>query len=124
MAKPKLTLKQLIDDKEKLAGKKAKTKDVYVEELDAVVTIETPSRKLIMESMEIGESGADEFLVYNCIVEPNLRDKDLQKTYECAEPVDIVEKVFNIGSVKGIAEQALSMAGFDSKVTAVEELKN
>src|SRR5690606_8074326 len=98
--------------------------DVFVEELGAVITIEKPSRRLVMESLELAENGGDDFLVYNCIVEPNLKDPELQRVYECVEPTDVVEKIFNLGSTKGIAEQILLMAGFDSKVTAVDELKN
>lgn len=124
MTKKKLTIADLIDAKEKFDEKKKETKDVYVEELGAVVTIEKPTRKLIMESIEMGNEGGDDFLVYNCITEPNLKDSELQKIYGCVEPTDIVEKIFNMGSTKGIAEQVLSLAGFDSKVTAVDELKN
>lgn len=124
MTKQKLTLAKLIDDKEKSVGDKKVTKEVYIEQLDATVTIEKPNRSLILESFELGSSEADDFLIYNCIVEPNLKDKELQKVYGCIEPTDIIEKIFDLGSIKGIAEQALSMAGFDSKVTAVEELKN
>lgn len=124
MTKQKLTLTKLIDDKEKIASKKKITKEVYVEQLDATVTVGKPDRSLILESFELGSSEADDFLIYNCIVEPNLKDGELQKAYGCVEPIDIIEKIFDLGSIKGIAEQALSMAGFDSKVTAVEELKN
>lgn len=124
MSKQKLTIADLIAKKESLANKKKVTKDVYVEELGAVVTLEKPDRAIILESLEMENSTADDFLIYNCIVEPNLKDSELQKIYGCVEPVDIIEKIFDLGSIKGLAEHALSMAGFDSKVTAVDELKN
>ena len=124
MTKKRLTIAGLIDKKEKLAGGKKETKDVYVEQLDAIIKIEKPERSLILESLEMENSSADDFLIYNCIIEPNLKDNELQKNYGCVEPIDIIEKIFDLGSIKGIAEQALSMAGFDSKVTAVDELKN
>lgn len=129
MTKKKLTLGDLIENKEKLLGIKKTTKDLYIETLDAVITIERPDRALVMDTLELSEDknfdgNPDEYLVYNVMVEPNLKDAELQKIYECKEPTDIVSKIFDMGTVKGIAEQALGMAGFDSKVTAVEELKN
>lgn len=123
MTKKKLTLKELIDKKDKFAGAKKETKEIYVEKLDATVTIERPERSLIIESIEMGNDGGDNFLVYNCIVEPDLKDTELQKAYGCVEPTDIVDKIFDLGSVKGIAEQALSMAGADSKVSVVDDIK-
>lgn len=129
MTKKKLTLGDLIENKEKLLGIKKTTKELYLETLDATVTIERPDRALVMETLELSDDknyngNPDEYLVYNVMVEPSLKDKELQKIYECKEPTDIVSKIFDMGTVKGIAEQALGMAGFDSKVTAVEELKN
>lgn len=120
----KLTIADLIDKKEQFDGRRKETKELYIEELDATITIAKPDRSLIIDSFEFGNATGDDFLVYNSVVEPNLKDAELQKIYDCKEPIDIVEKIFDLGTIKGIAEQALSMAGFDSKVTAVEELKN
>lgn len=124
MTKTKLTIADLINNKEKLSHRKKITKDVYIDQLDAVVTLESPDRALILETLEMEGATSDDFLIYNCIIEPNLKDAELQKIYACVEPMDIIEKLFDLGTIKGLAEQALSMAGFDSKVTAVEELKN
>ena len=118
MTRKRLTIAELIDKKEMFFGKKKTTKEIYVEQLDATITIEKPDRSLILESLEL-EKGQDDFLIYNCIVEPNLKDAELQKAYGCVEPTDIVEKIFDLGSIKGIAEQALKMAGFESKVAVV-----
>lgn len=121
----RLTIADLINKKDRLAGKRKATKELYIEELDATIVIEKPDRSLIIESSEYEGAEGDDFLVYNCVVEPNLKDNELQKIYDCKEPTEIVSKVFDdIGTIKGIAEQALSMSGLDSKVTAVEELKN
>lgn len=124
MTKKKLTIADLIDNKERLSTSKNETKNIHIEKLDAVITIVKPARTLIFESLEMGSYGGDEFLVYNSIIEPNLKDKELQSAYGCVEPTDIVNEIFDMGTVKGIAEQALSMVGVDSKVKAVDDLKN
>jgi len=40
------------------------------------------------------------------------------------EPMDIVSKIFNPGTIAGIAKAGLKLAGYESNVTAVEDLKN
>lgn len=129
MTNKKLTITDLINKKEQLTAKKKSTKELYIEQLDATVTIETPDRSLVLEAIEMGqdeniESNGDDFLVYNIVTEPNLKDTELQKIYECKEPIDIVTKIFDIGTVSGIAQEAMKLAGFTSRVTPVDDLKN
>ena len=95
--------------------------DLYIEQLDATITILQPDRSTVMDSIE---SESDELMVYNIVVEPNLKDTNLHNAYGCAEPIEIVTKIFNPGSVAGIAKAGLKLAGYESKVSAVKDLKN
>ena len=64
-------------------------------------------------------------LIYSIISEPNLKDKELQKVYECKEPTDIVKGVFNDGEMSDIVSFATKKAGFvGGSVVEVEEVKN
>lgn len=119
--KKKLSLTDLIENKDKYQVKTGVEKDLYLEQLGATVTILQPERSMVLDSFE---SESDEYLVYNIVIEPNLKDPGLQKKYECMEPMDIVTKIFDPGTVTGIAKAGLKLAGYDSKVKMVEDLKN
>ncbi|MEK5070795.1 phage tail assembly chaperone [Sporosarcina sp. FSL K6-1508] len=119
--KKKLTLAELIDKKEQYLVKKEGTEELYLEQLNATVTIVQPDRQTVLDAFE---SESDEYLVYSMVTEPDLKDKDLQKAYGCAEPIDIVTKIFDPGTVAGIAKAGLKLAGFESNVTVVKNLKN
>lgn len=119
--KKKLSLTDLIENKEKYQVKTGVEKDLYLEQLGATVTILQPERSMVLDSFE---SESDEYLVYNIVIEPNLKDPGLQKKYDCVEPMDIVTKIFDPGTVTGIAKAGLKLAGYDSKVKMVEDLKN
>lgn len=129
MTKKKLTLTDLIQNKEKFQVKNKETEELYIERFDATVTIEKPERSLVLEALSMAEdkeqsTKADAFLVYNIMVEPNLKDKELQKEFGCVEPTDIVEKIFEPGEVTNIAKIALEMVGYDNAVKRVRDLKN
>lgn len=127
--KKKLSVTELIKDKEKFLPKENVTQELLIERLGATVTIRKPERSLVLETLELGkdenfEGNADDFMVYNIITEPNLKDPELQKAYGCVEPTDIVSKIFEIGEVSDIAKAGMKLAGFMSNATAVEDLKN
>jgi len=119
--KKKLSLTDLIEKKEKYEVKTGVKKELYLDQLDATVTILQPERSMVLDAIE---SQSDDYMVYNIVVEPNLRDAGLQKEYGCVEPMDIVSKIFNPGTIAGIAKAGLKLAGYESNVTAVEDLKN
>lgn len=131
MSKKKLTLSDLIQKKDQLkrSNDEKKKKELYLEQLDATITIEEPDVTLITESTELAndenyDGNGDEYLVYNVVVEPNLKDKELQKAYGCTEPIDIVRMIFSPGTIYGIAQEAMDLAGMNHKVTTVDKLKN
>lgn len=119
--KKKLTLTELIEKKEKYTAKEDVTTELYLDQLDATVTIMKPERQTVLDAIE---SESDDYLVYSMLVEPDLKDKELQKAYGCKEPMDIVAMIFDPGTVTGIARHGLKLSGFESNVTVVENLKN
>ena len=63
---------------------------------------------------------ADMYLVFECVVEPDLKDKSLHEAYGCADPIDIVNELFLPGEVAGIADKIMKLGGFGGSV----EIKN
>lgn len=125
----KLTLTDLIKKKDEIIRKDKKRKELHLEQLNATITIEEPDDALVMDSVDLAQDenfsgNGDDYLVYNMVIEPNLKDPELQKIYECNEPTEIVSKIFDRGTIKGIAEAGMELAGYTSKVTPVDKLKN
>ena len=67
---------------------------------------------------------ADPFMVYNVVIEPNLKDSKLQKEFGCVEPTDIVEKIFEAGEMVQISKAGLELAGYHKGINKVKDLKN
>lgn len=125
----KLTVSQLIKDKEKYQVKDDTKAEISIERLDASITIQKPSRSLCMEAMQMTTDEnqaekADIFMVYNTVIEPNLKDSKLQKEFGCVEPDDIVAKIFEIGEISQIATAAMDLAGYNSGVKRINDIKN
>lgn len=120
----KLTLKDLIARKEQMleSKKTKKTKELYIKSLDSTITIESPTGALAKEAQEM-ENG-DIHMVYSCVSEPCLKSKELQTAFNCIEPMEIVEKIFDIGEIPQIAVECLKLAGYLDGVKAVDEIKN
>ncbi len=126
----KLTIKDLLAQKEQLKKKKElRTQELYIESLDADITIQEPSRALALEALEMAQEGksdeADVYIVYHCVIEPDLKDKELQKEFGCVEPTDIVTMIFRPGEISAISGFALQLAGYGQGVRKVDrDLKN
>ena len=122
MTNKKLTVAELLKKKIVIGNK---TKELYSETLDGVFTVKSPDIDFIMEVTEM-EDGikANKQLVYECVLEPNLKDATLQEAYECTEPHDIVYKIFSAGEVNSIVEELFEMAGMNDRVQVVSKIKN
>ncbi len=120
----KITVSDLIKNAEtiKQEKKQCKTKDFYVKGLDGAVTISQPTDEVIEDALELPGKEGDRYLLYNCIVEPNLKDKDLQAAFQCREPLDIIPALFAQSEIRGLAMAALDLAGYGEG--RVEEIKN
>ncbi len=116
----KLTVQELIAQKEKLANKKQKKETLFIKSMDSEITIQAPTSSLILEAQERGAdeaTKADTYLVYQCMIEPDLKDKKLQEAFECVEPMDIVDLIFLPGEVASIADKIMTLGGFGGGVS-------
>lgn len=121
----KVTLKDLIARAEQSKADKKELRQLYVASLDGTITIIKPDRAMVLEAMDMGnEEDGDRYLVYNCVVEPNLKDKDLQNAYKTVSPLDIVDKIFDPGEVASISKEIVRLAGYIDSVKVVDDIKN
>ncbi len=118
----KLTLAELLRRKEQMlaARKTKKTLDLYVKSLDATITIEEPDGALCRDANDMEPGEGDKYMCYECVKEPNLKSKDAQEAFGCAEPMDIVEVVFKAGEIPQIAIECMKLAGYMGGVEAVK----
>ncbi|SFB62581.1 Phage XkdN-like tail assembly chaperone protein, TAC [Cohnella sp. OV330] len=124
-----LTIEQLLERKETLKQRKKRSIRLRVDSLNASIVIEEPSRALALEAMEMASDDmksdlADPHIIYQCVVEPNLKDAELQKAFGCKEPIDIVGMIFLPGEIGAIAGHALQLAGYGSGVSKIEDKIN
>jgi len=120
----KITLKELIARKEQMleAKKTPKTKELYIKSLDGTITVEGPTSALAKDAQEMTDG--DQYLVYQCVIDPCLKSKELQEAFGCVEPMEIVEKLFDPGEIPQISVECLRLAGYIDGVKAVEDVKN
>ena len=120
----KITLAELIRRKEQMleSKKKPKTATLYIKSLGGTITIESPTSDLARDAQDM--DNGDAYMVYSCVTEPCLKSKELQTTFECVEPMEIVEKVFEPGEIPQIAVECLKLAGYVDGVKAVDDIKN
>ena len=120
----KITLQELLRRKEQMLEdkKKPKTATLYVKSLDGTIQIESPTSALAREAQDM-ENG-DNYMVYSCVTEPPLKSKELQEAFDCVEPMEIVEKIFEPGEIPQIAIECLKLAGYVDGVKAVDDIKN
>ena len=119
-----LTLKDIIAKKQAIleSKKTPKTAQLYVKSLDGVITIKAPDAGIAQDA--VGMDNGDIYAVYQCVIEPNLKDKELQAEFGCVEPMDIVKVLFDEGEIPQIAQEALKLAGYIDGVEKVKEIKN
>lgn len=125
--KNKITITDLIAKKDILRNRKKATAEIETE--IGIITIVMSDKALVSDAIEMGRDGGDEYLCYECVSEPNLKDKKLQETFDCASPLDIVGKIFKPGEIATIATLIMRHAGYnDGKADFVkkmdEEIKN
>lgn len=125
-----ITIKDLLANKEQLKKKNAEKETLYIKSLAGNITIIEPSKALCMEVIEMAQDNArsdkaDAYMVYNCVVEPNLKDAGLQKEFGCVEPTDIVDILFKSGETASITGHCLQLAGYGRGLKKVDnDLKN
>jgi hypothetical protein len=123
-----ISIAEILEKKDKLKQKKAKTARLYVDSLESEIVIKVPDRKLAFELISMAQEGnekADAKAVYECVVEPDLKSKQLQEGFGVFEPMDVIDELFTAGEVGSISGHILQLAGFGQGVRKVDDdLKN
>lgn len=110
-----VTISELIAKKDEIKAQKSNLYDL--ETSIGIITVKMPSSKLVNDGWNLNDTlEGNKFLILESVVNPNLKDKELQKAFGCAEPTDIVAALFQAGEIPRIANALLNLAGFDGKV--------
>lgn len=122
----KVTLEDLIKRKEEIQSSRNKSVKVYIKSLDGYVVLATPDRKLVADSLECTTSmESNVHLIYNSMIEPNLKDKDTQKAFNVHTPKELLQAILSDGEIGFMAEELMNVSGYDRKgVKLVQEIKN
>jgi len=120
----KVKLSDLIAKADQKKAKHKKRKELYVKSLDGTIIVEKPDRALILDAFDMDQEG-NCYLIYECTIEPNLKDASLHAAYGCIKPMDIIDAIFEPGEIARISGEIVKMAGYDEdSVRMVEEIKN
>lgn len=123
----KLTIEDIIAKKDQIQDDKKKTVKIHVNSLGGYVTLAKPDRKLIADSLQ-KETGLDSniHVVYNTMIEPDLKDKEAQKAFGVLTPKELLTAILSDGEVSMIAEKLMEVAGYSQKAIRVitDEVKN
>ena len=122
----KLKLEDLISKAGETKGDKYV--GIYIKRLDATIKAKEPDNTLILEAIDILKENAHEsdlHLIYNSIIEPNIKDSTLHESYNVSRPVEILDEIFTLGEISNIAKILLKNSGYeDNSVKLVEDIKN
>lgn len=122
-----LTAKDLLERKQAIQDRK--NEKIVIQTDDGELLFRIPNRSDMTDTNKYAGDGsvADAFLIYATILEPNLRDPELQKAFldQGQEPVEIVDAIFKPGEVTSIAEKLMREAGyFDEDMKTRKVVKN
>lgn len=121
-----ITLEELIKRGVEIKNRKLEQKRLHVASLDATICIEELPHEVCMEALTAAEEvDADAMLVYEGVIEPSLKDKNLQEAYGCASPDEIVRYLFKPGEIAAISKELIKLSGYTDSVSEVKDtLKN
>lgn len=120
-----VTLQELIAKRENIKDKRKLKYEISTSIGDVVAVL--PDAALVAEALDMATSfETNKYIVYNSIIEPNLKNEELQKVYGVLEPVEIVTAIFLPGELTRIANKLFELAGFKGKLVAKvhDEVKN
>ena len=111
-----VTVADLIAQREQIKNKRKNTYDL--ETSIGTITVKQPTAKMIEENLKIEGGGrqSDIELIFDCVINPNLKDKDLQQAYGCTAPSDIVPMLFQTGEIGAIAAAIMRCAGYGKSI--------
>ena len=120
-----VTISELIGKRDEIKSKKNNLYELETSIGDIVVKI--PTTQIVSDAWEINDNmQSNQLLILESVINPNLKDRELQEAYGCAEPIDIVPALFQSGEISRIASTLLKLAGFngDIKSKLYKEIKN
>ena len=109
-----VSVKELIEQKE--AIEKRRKQQFDLETSIGTITVKQPSRALAADAVSL-EDG-DPYLIVECTVSPNLKDKNLLDAFGCVEPTDLPARLFQAGEVNAIARRIMECAGYRKDIRA------
>lgn len=116
------SIKELIEMKEKINNSKEEIKSIYVQSLDTEFKFKLATRPEMVNASKMDLEDQDPYLVYSHVVEPNLKDKELQEAYnKNLQPHLIVDKLLE---PREVAMLSNAIAGQNQNVNIVKDLKN
>lgn len=118
-----VSINELLAKKEEIAKRKAELYDL--ETSVGTITVKKPSNSLLATALDMEERN-DEFLIVESVVSPNLKDKSLLDGFDCFEPLDVVNALFEVGEIRAIAGQILKLVGMGKTIETKlhDEVKN
>ena len=120
-----VTVADLIARREEIKNKR---KDRYdIETSIGTIIVKQPTLRMIDDILKGQDNRQNDIeLIFETVIEPNLKDKDLQQAYGCTIPSDIVPMLFKPGEVSALARTIMRLAGFGASFEAKihEEIKN
>lgn len=111
-----VSVQDLINKKSAIASRKKELGDL--ETSIGTVVIRKPSRALVLESIAMESGEGDKYLILESVVEPDLKDKQLQEAFGCGELMDIVDKIFESGEIPAISRAITNFAGYGKNLQA------
>ena len=120
-----VTISELIGKRDEIKSKKNNLYELETSIGDIVVKI--PTTQIVSDAWEINDNmQSNQLLILESVINPNLKDRELQEAYGCAEPIDIVPALFQSGEISRIASTLLKLAGFNNDVKSklYKEIKN
>ena len=116
------SIQELIEMKEQVDKKKNEVKTIYIASLDTEVKYKLATRPEMVNASKMDLEDQDPYLVYTHIVEPNLKDKQLQEAFnKGSQPHCIVDKLLE---PREVAMLSNAIAGQNQNVNIVKDLKN
>lgn len=105
------TIQELIAQREAIQKKRARLWELTTSV--GTIVVKAPTAAMFAEADALDKtSDGNAYLVYNCTVEPNLANAELQKAYGVFEPMEVVGAIFEPGEVARIAGKLLELSGY------------
>lgn len=101
--------------------KQPKAHELEIASLEGTIKVQEPDRALCLDALDMGSDG-DMYIIYECMVEPSLKDPELHKACGCSTPLDVVLAVFQPGEIARLSSKLIELAGYKDGV--VTDVKN